>query len=108
MTKKKVVGDVGAVCGNNDYGDDFNGDDFDDDDDDDFYDYFDEAIPLHPYIDTPFHLPTWTAPPHNWTRSNLTFCHERWTWICNWTRSICIFFVLIFGHKHLDLNCTIF
>ena len=48
---------------------DFNGDDFDDG----FNDDFDEEIPLHPYIDTPCHLPTWTAPPYNWTRSNLIF-----------------------------------
>ena len=37
-------------------------DDLNDDDDDD------DEIPLHPYIDTPCRLPTWTAPPYNWKR----------------------------------------
>ena len=53
----------------------------DDDIDDEHFDYFDDdlnddddfddEIPLHPYIGTPCHLPTWTAPPYNWKRSNL-------------------------------------
>ena len=42
----------------------------DDDEEDDFNDYFDEEIPPHPYIDKPCHLPTWTEPPYNWTRSD--------------------------------------
>ena len=46
--------------------DDVNDDSYEDDD-------FDDEIPPHPYIDTPCHLPTWTAPPYNRTKIRFPF-----------------------------------